>query len=398
MTQAIHQRTESEMPDTLVRPLRVLFALPGLHRVNRGAEIAFESLAEEIAQMPGYEVTLIGSGFERDGRSYRFKHASSISRERFEKWPSVPFLRNECVYEELSFLPGFFRSYSPREYDVTVTCSYPYISWALRGRRSRGHRPAHVFVTQNGDWAPQVQSRKPRFFSNIDFKFFSCDGLVCTNCDYYDRNRERWFSTLIPNGVDPSVFSLGQANRPALGLPSGQPVVLMVSALIESKRVLEGIRSVASLSDVHLVVAGDGPLRHRVEALGHELMANRFERVTVPRETMPELYRAADVFLHMSQNEPFGNVYVEALATGLPIVCHDSAATRWIVEDHAILVDTSDEEEVCEAIRGSLHLKERPHIMSRRSLVERRFSWSKIAVEYCRFFGEVLECGAESKR
>ena len=45
------------------KPLRVLFALPGLHRVVRGAEVAFESVAREIARTPGYGVTLVGSGF-----------------------------------------------------------------------------------------------------------------------------------------------------------------------------------------------------------------------------------------------------------------------------------------------------------------------------------------------
>jgi pseudouridine-5'-phosphate glycosidase len=42
-------------------PLRVLFALPGLHKVHRGAERAFESIAVELSRM-GQRVTVIGSG------------------------------------------------------------------------------------------------------------------------------------------------------------------------------------------------------------------------------------------------------------------------------------------------------------------------------------------------
>lgn len=79
---------------------------------------------------------------------------------------------------------------------------------------------------------------------------------------------------------------------------------------------------------------------------------------------MPDLYRAADVLLHMSQDEPFGNVYVEALATGLPIVAHSTLVTQWILEDQAILVDTCDRANVVVALRQALadaHRKTPPH-------------------------------------
>ena len=42
---------------------------------------------------------------------------------------------------------------------------------------------------------------------------------------------------------------------------------------------------------------------------------------------MPGLYRSAEVLLHMSVDEPFGNIYVEALASGLPVVTHDGSST-----------------------------------------------------------------------
>ena len=44
--------------------MRVLFALPGLHKYDRGAEIAFIAIARELAKA-GDEVTLIGSGAPR---------------------------------------------------------------------------------------------------------------------------------------------------------------------------------------------------------------------------------------------------------------------------------------------------------------------------------------------
>src|SRR5690606_6843023 len=155
--------------------------------------------------------------------------------------------------------------------------------WALRARKTS--TGAHIFVTQNGDW--------PAFSDGAEFRTFACDGLVCTNPDYLARNRLRWNCALIPNGVDTGRFRPGPARRAELDLPLGRPVVLMVSALIESKRVLDGIRAVAALDDATLVVAGDGPLRQEVISLGRELLGDRLKLVSLSADQMPDLYRSA---------------------------------------------------------------------------------------------------------
>lgn len=371
------------------QPLRVAFVLPGLHRVNRGAEVAFESIAAELARLEGYDVTLIGSGLARPGNRYRFVHAGCVPRERFEAWPTMPLLRSACMYEELSFVAALARAYDPREYDVTVTCAYPYVNWCLRAR-GNGARPAHVFVTQNGDW--------PAHTTGGEFKFFSCDGLVCTNNEYYGRHKDRWFCELIPNGVHPDVFSPGQPSRAQFGLPTDGRVALMVSALIPSKRVLEGIRAASRIEGLSLIAAGDGPLRDEVDATGRQLMGERFKRVTLPRQRMPDLYRSADVFLHMSQDEPSANAYMEALATGLPIVTHDRSVTRWTLEDQGVLVDTGIEEQVVGGIRRAMDLRGSEHVAARRRLIEERFSWHAIGGQYARFLAVVADRAATLRR
>jgi glycosyltransferase involved in cell wall biosynthesis len=364
------------------RRLRVLFALAGLHRVHRGAEVAFESIARALARSPGVEVTLIGTGAERPGEPYRFRGVPCIPRERFEGMPSIPALRAADSYEELSFAPGLFRAYAPAAYDVTCTCAYPFTNWVLRAPWRRRAAPAHVFITQNGDW--------PARAGNSEFRFFRCEGLVCTNPDYYERNRSSWRSVLIPNGVDTDRFSPGRGDRARFGLPEGVPVALIVSALIESKRVEAGLRSVAAVPGLHVVVAGDGPLRAAVDACGRALLGERFRRITVGHEAMPDLYRSADVLLHMSQNESSALTYVEALATGLPVVAHETPVTRWTFEDQAFLVDTSGPEATAGAVIRALAARSPGQIAGRRALAERRFSWSAIAASYATFLGEVV--------
>lgn len=361
--------------------MRILFALPGLHRIHRGAEVVFESVAQEIALRGDHQVTLVGSGHATPARAYRFRRLGAVPRERFEAWPTVPFLRSEYMYEELTFAAGLALARWRRGVDATVTCGYPYTSWALRTHLPGTRRPAHVFVTQNGDWPAAARRGESRFFS--------CEGLICTNPEYLERNRERWFSTLIPNGFDATRFRPGPANRPALGLPVERPLVLMVSALIRDKRVLEGIRAVARLPDAFLLVAGDGPLREEVDRLAAELLPGRFMRRTFTYEQMPDVYRSADAFLHMAVAESFGNVYVEALATGRPVVAHDGPTPRWILERHAHLVDTTSDRALVGALQEALAASSRC-VEERAAFAHSRYTWKAVANRYLDFLEEVL--------
>jgi glycosyltransferase involved in cell wall biosynthesis len=371
----------------IMSSMRILFALPGLHRYDRGAEIAFISIASELARS-GDVVTLIGSGAHRAETPYRFLHVPSIRREKFEHFPSIPVLRSEYAYEELTFVPGLLRNYRPFDYDVTVTCSYPFTNWILRRRLlGRSSRPPHVFVTQNGDWPAQS--------NHSEFRFFGCDGLVCTNPDFYERNRNRWRCRLIPNGVDCSKFFPASADRREFGLPTDRLVILMVSALIASKRVEAGVRAVSTVPDAHLVVAGDGPLRASIDSIAAELLPGRFTRLSVPPERMPALYRSADVFLHLSKEEAFGNVFLEAMACGLPIVGHDSQRLRWIAGGDEFLLDTENAAEVARHIELASRIPAAERVQ--RSTRAAKFSWSKIAESYRRFLREVTTSGPETK-
>ena len=206
--------------------------MPSLHRVNRGAEVALESVAARLANR--HTVTLLGTGEPRPNTEYGFIHARGIPRERFEKFPSVPTLRTEFAYEELTWIPSMLRHYRPRDYDVVVGCTFPFTHWALRARNRLNGGPPIVYVTENGDW--------PASSDELEYRFFKVDGLVCVNQEYFQRNKDRYFSVLAPNGVDERLFHPGVGDRDALGLPCDAQILLMVSALADNKRVLETMR------------------------------------------------------------------------------------------------------------------------------------------------------------
>jgi glycosyltransferase involved in cell wall biosynthesis len=356
-----------------------LFTIAGLHRVDRGAEVAFIAVASELARS-GHEVTLIGSGPPRTDRPYRYIHAPAIDRKRFESFPKLPVLRSETAWEEATFVPGLLTRYRPNDFDITATCAFPFTHWALRRPVLGGSKPLHIFITQNGDW--------PAVSDEAEFRLFACDGLVCTNPDYFERNRSRYRSALIPNGVDLARFAPGAADRARFGLPERARIVLMVSALIASKNVAEGIATVAQVPDATLVVAGDGPLRDELSKLAGELLPGRYRQLTAPAADMPALYRSADAFMHLSTDESFGNVFVEALASGLPVIAHDTPRTRWIIGDQGFFPKARDAGALAAAITEALDAGASGAVAARTRAES--FGWPAVGAQYGEFFGELL--------
>ena len=341
--------------------------------------MAFLSVAQELAKA-GDEVTLIGSGREIAGRPYRYIEVGAFPRERFERFPKLPALRSDTAWEELTFAAGLLQEYEPRNFDITVTCAYPFTNWALRRPNLGRRRPPHIFVTQNGDWPAQS--------GEAEFRFFGCEGLVCINPDYLERNKDKYRCALIPNGVDTERFRPGPRDRQIFDLEPDVPIVLMVSAMIPSKNVASGIDAVSRIPDARLIVAGDGALRDDLRAQADRLMPGRYRQIQVSPERMPDLYRAADAFLHLSKDESFGNVYVEALACGLPVVAYDLPRTRWIVGDAGMLSPSDSPDELARTI--SRALTEGPDRAVASVVRASGFKWDEIARQYRSFFEEVI--------
>jgi glycosyltransferase involved in cell wall biosynthesis len=101
--------------------------------------------------------------------------------------------------------------------------------------------------------------------------------------------------------------------------------------------------------------------------------------VSVPFEKMPEIYRMADVFtLPSASSESFGNVLVEAMASGLPVVATDDPVRREIVGEAGIFIDPTNTDEYAKALQKALDTNwgDAPRRQAE------KFSWDSIAQKY----------------
>ena len=134
--------------------------------------------------------------------------------------------------------------------------------------------------------------------------------------------------TVIYDGVDADVFRPGgaAAARAAVDLPGGwpdAPVLLFVGNLVPVKGLDVLLRALAELkTPARLLLIGAGPERTTLERLAAGLgVASRVTFLGArPQDTLPDWYRAADLFVLPSRSEGVPNVLLEASACGTPWV------------------------------------------------------------------------------
>lgn len=148
---------------------------------------------------------------------------------------------------------------------------------------------------------------------------------------------------LIGNGVDLSRFRPldRAAARAALGLAPEVPVLVSVGGLCERKgfhRVIECLPALRALgTDACLVIVGgpspEGDWTARLRAQTAALDLGDRVHLTGPRpqEELASLLSAADVFVLATRNEGWANVFLEAMACGLPVVTTDVGGNAEVV-------------------------------------------------------------------
>jgi phosphatidylinositol alpha-1,6-mannosyltransferase len=207
-------------------------------------------------------------------------------------------------------------------------------------------------------------------------------------------------------GVDETVFRAGAGGadvRARHGLVD-RPVVVCVSRLVPRKGqdalIHAWPRVLRAVPDAALLLVGGGPYRPALERLRTELGVAGSVRITgtVPWEELPAHYDAGDVFAMPCRTrrrgldvEGLGIVYLEASATGLPVIAGDSggAPDAVLPGETGLVVDGRSVAIVAEAVVDLLRNPAGAVAMGEkgRSWIEREWRWAVQA----RRFGTLLE-------
>ncbi len=149
--------------------------------------------------------------------------------------------------------------------------------------------------------------------------------------------RER-FRNVVPlaRAVDASRFSPAHRDpslRAAWGATDGAPVAIHVGRIAAEKNLGLAVRAFRALQatrpDARFVFVGDGPERERLAGENPDFVFCGVQR----GHALARHFASADLFLFPSLSETFGNVTLEALASGVPAIAFDYGAAREHLRD-----------------------------------------------------------------
>lgn len=180
----------------------------------------------------------------------------------------------------------------------------------------------------------------------------------------------------------------------AAELAARPPVVIGMGRLTPVKGFDTLIRAFAQLPDpaTRLVIYGDGPEREALRGLAAQLGVG--DRVELPGYVANawKVYAAARCFVLSSRDEAFGNVLVEALASGLPVVATDCGGPAEILDKgrFGTLVPVDEPAALAAAVAAALRQPGNPQARIARATA---FSTSAVIARYEALFEEVLSAG-----
>lgn len=220
-------------------------------------------------------------------------------------------------------------------------------------------------------------------------KFLSryTDEQICINQEDYQRAKKKFYSKsidYIPGvGIDLNRMAVAldrigkEKKRKELGFDSDWMILLSSGELIKRKNHETVIRAIARLKkecsdeferdhiEFQYVICGHGKLEVYLKELAQKLGVSELVTFLGYREDMLEIYQIADVFLFPSYQEGLPMALLEAMASGLPVLCSDIRGSRDLMEPEPdspsgickggiMIRRANDAESYCRALRQLL--------------------------------------------
>ena len=139
---------------------------------------------------------------------------------------------------------------------------------------------------------------------------------------------------VVSRGFDTKLFNISKRDkslRSSWGATESTKVLISVGRMAPEKNLDQVLKTYEALKHTDqafkLVMVGDGPLRSQFQ--------QRYPDIIFPgmlsHSNLAAYYASSDLFVFPSQTETFGNVTLEALASGIPVLAFDCAAARdWV--------------------------------------------------------------------
>ncbi|HYE27263.1 MAG TPA: glycosyltransferase [Allosphingosinicella sp.] len=327
----------------MIRVLVLTSRFPDRLRPNLGNFIERQTL--ELAARPGVGVEVVaplghapfflskaGRALEGVPRRETWK-GLGVHRPRFAQLPYLPALRPAALAHALASVAAEIRRDFPFDI-VSAEFSWPDGPAAVALGRLFG---VPVVIKARGmDFEHRVAARATRGQTLAAAR--AAQGLLAVSGELKEKMAAAGLASdsiaVHYPGVDSDMFRPVDPAAAKSRLGVDGPLLIAVGNLTPEKRQHLAVEALALIDDATLIIVGSGPeaaaLGERARRLG---VSGRLRLLgSVPHPLLPALFGAADVTLHCSAVEGFGNVRMESLACGTPVVSTSAGEAARLID------------------------------------------------------------------
>jgi len=268
-----------------------------------------------------------------------------------------------------------------------------------------------LLTLQEGD----LEEHLKRYIFGIDFlykifikpwhliSFKKADYLTAISQDLKERaleNKIRVPVKIVPNGVDIEKFKRSneeerQELKQVLKIKPNEKVIITASRLVYKNAVDDLIKAGQYLKfPFKILIAGSGKEEKKLRELTRNLKLS--DRVLflgqIDYDQLPKYYSIADVFVRPSRSEGFGNVFLEAIACGIPFIATSVGGIKDFLRNGEIglACNVNDPQNLAKKIKQAINNDMDQIVKNGQELVRQKYSWSIIAKQMEEVFFEIV--------
>lgn len=285
------------------------------------------------------------------------------------------------------------------DYDLVHVHLFPAQLWAAcAARAARSGVP--LLTTEHNT----CNLRRRLWYRSVDRWMYRQYRRIASIGDATTANLVSWLPELkakvveCPNGIDFDTFASASASSKQVlfSVPEHVPVVLCVGSLEPRKDHETLLRAVSLVPGVVLALVGNGRLSKQLHVLADELGIAARVQFLGRRFDVPQLLKAANLYVQPSRWEGFGIAALEAMAAGLPVVASNVPGLAQVVDDAGLLFPAGDARELARcmaAVLGDSNLSRRLARSAQRRA--RIFSLERTLDCYQKLYRDVIEKAAQ---
>jgi len=200
---------------------------------------------------------------------------------------------------------------------------------------------------------------------------------------------------IVPNGVDIEKFKkqdsqIIQGLKSELDIKPEEKVILTVSRLVKKNGVDDLIKAGKLLDfPFKMIIIGKGPEERKLKRLAKKIKDKVIFLGHIQYDNLPKYYSIADVFVRPSLSEGFGNVFLEALACGLPIIgtATGGSAVHILFENKAgLYCEVNNPKHIAKQIKMSVSNDMSKSVQNGQKMIQEGYTWDGIALRMDKIF------------